>query len=65
MTSPDAERPLNPHPPNRAAEQNGWKKTVSETLQTLHIIPEKFSGKVVVTFKEGGISYLEKTETFK
>lgn len=42
-----------------------WKKKVSETLQGLNIIPEKFTGKVVVSFKEGGISYLEKSETFK
>ena len=50
---------------DRTVETNGWKKTVSETLCALHIIPDKFNGKVVVTFKDGGISYLEKTETLK
>jgi len=50
---------------DRAVEPNGWKKSVSETLLSLRIIPEKFNGRVVVVFKEGGVSYLEKTETFK
>ena len=65
MTSPAAERPLNPHSPNRAAEQNGWKKTLSETLSAINIIPEKFNGRIVISFKDGGVSYLEKSETFK
>jgi hypothetical protein len=42
-----------------------WKKAVSETLQSMELIPEKFNGKVLITFKDGGISYLEKTETLK
>ena len=65
MTRLAVDRPMVQKRPDRHAEPDNWKKTVSETLQTLHIIPEKFSGKVVVTFKEGGVSYLEKTETFK
>lgn len=60
MTRPDAERPLNPH-----SEQNGWKKTLSETLSAINIIPEKFNGRIVISFKDGGVSYLEKSETFK
>ncbi len=44
---------------------DSWKKTVSETLLNLHIIPERFNGKVVVSFKNGGVSYLEKSETLK
>jgi len=51
--------------PERCAEPQAWKKTVSETLHALQIIPERFNGRVVVTFKDGGISYLEKTETMK
>ena len=46
-------------------EPNQWKQRVSETLRALQIIPDKFNGKVVVVFKEGGVSYLEKTETLK
>jgi len=42
-----------------------WKKKVSDTLHELTIIPENFSGKVVISFKDGGISYIEKTETLK
>jgi hypothetical protein len=42
-----------------------WKKRLCDTFQELNIIPEKFSGKLVISFKEGGISFIEKTETFK
>lgn len=42
-----------------------WKKKLSDTLSELNIIPEYFSGKVVISFKDGGISYVEKTETLK
>ncbi len=42
-----------------------WKKKVSDTLYELNIIPSSFSGKVVISFKDGGISYIEKTETLK
>ncbi len=38
-----------------------WKKKVSDTLSELNIIQENFSGKVVICFKDGGISYIEKT----
>jgi hypothetical protein len=65
MTSYAAERVTRRHPARPADAPDLWKKKVSETLQGLNIIPEKFTGKVVVSFKEGGISYLEKSETFK
>lgn len=42
-----------------------WKRKVSDTLSELNIIPGNFSGKVVISFKDGGVSYIEKTETFK
>ncbi|GEM_PF-1350169 len=42
-----------------------WKRKVSDTLSELNIIPDNFSGKVVISFKDGGVSYIEKTETFK
>lgn len=48
-----------------ALEPKGWKQVVSVTLQELQIIPEKFNGRVMIAFKEGGVSYLEKSETFK
>lgn len=65
MTLHAAQRPLNRRLPQQAIPPDSWKKTVSEVLQDLRIIPEKFNGKVVVSFKDGGISYLEKSETFK
>jgi hypothetical protein len=42
-----------------------WKRQVCDTLRELGIIPDKFSGKLVIAFKEGGISFIEKSETFK
>lgn len=65
MTLHAAERVPKRHPAQPTDTPDMWKKKVSETLQGLNIIPEKFTGKVVVSFKEGGVSYLEKSETFK
>ena len=48
-----------------AREGTAWKKTVARTFLNLQLIPEKFSGELVVTFKDGGVSYLKKSETFK
>lgn len=48
-----------------AGDAGAWKKTVARTFLGLELIPEKFSGELVVTFKDGGVSYLKKTETFK
>lgn len=42
-----------------------WKKRLCDTFLELNIIPDKFSGKLVISFKEGGISFIEKTETYK
>ncbi|ABI81788.1 hypothetical protein Pcar_3168 [Syntrophotalea carbinolica DSM 2380] len=42
-----------------------WKKRLCDTFLDLNLIPERFSGKLMVSFKNGGISYIEKTETFK
>ena len=60
-----AERPLKLPLKNCSQEPKGWKQTVAETLQGLQIIPEKFNGRIMVAFKDGGISYLEKSETYK
>lgn len=65
MTLHAAQRTVSQRFPQQLATPDSWKRTVSETLQNLRIIPEKFNGKVVVSFKDGGISYLEKSETFK
>jgi hypothetical protein len=63
LVSDDKHAPCQPD--RSSSETSAWKRTVSETFLALQIIPEKFNGKVVVTFKDGGVSYLEKTETFK
>ena len=47
------------------AEPKGWKLAVAETLQSLQIIPERFNGRILISFKDGGVSYLEKSETIK
>lgn len=65
MTLHAAQRPLNRRIPQQTPAPDGWKKSLSEMLQNLQIIPGNFNGKVVVSFKDGGVSYLEKSETFK
>lgn len=47
------------------AKNSVWKKKLCDTFQELHIVPERFTGKLVISFKDGGISFVEKTETFK
>ncbi len=42
-----------------------WKRAVADVLQEMNIIKDGFSGTVVINFKDGGISYLEKKEVFK
>jgi hypothetical protein len=42
-----------------------WKKKICDIFHELRIVPNRFSGKLVISFKNGGISYIEKTETFK
>ncbi len=42
-----------------------WKKILGDTLLELRLIPPRFSGRVIISFKEGGISFVEKTETMK
>lgn len=60
-----ADRPLAFPLNNRNMDPKGWKQVVAETLQGLQIIPEKFNGRILVSFKDGGVSYLEKSETYK
>ncbi len=53
-----------PAPGNRREEVN-WKRIISDTLRDMDIVPDGFSGKITISFKDGGISYLEKKEVFK
>lgn len=65
MTCLISEHKLNQGRSAGTSRSASWKETVTKTFQALQIIPEKFNGKVLVSFKDGGISYLEKTETLK
>jgi hypothetical protein len=47
------------------APNSVWKKKLCDVFHELNIVPNRFSGKLVISFKNGGISYIEKTETFK
>ena len=60
-----ADKPMKFQSNDSCAELKGWKQAVAETLQSLQIIPEKFNGRILVSFKDGGVSYLEKSETYK
>jgi hypothetical protein len=42
-----------------------WKKKIRDTFLELNIVQDGFNGKVIISFKEGGISYIEITETLK
>lgn len=48
-----------------APEPAPWKQGVSAVFRELKLISDGYTGKIVVTFKDGGVSYLEKTETLK
>jgi hypothetical protein len=41
------------------------KKMIAHTLADLNLVGDRFSGKLIISFKEGGISYIEKVEQFK
>ena len=40
----------------------GWKKKLSKALKEMSIINKTFTGKIVVTLKQGGVRSLDKTE---
>ena len=65
MTNPAAENQQNQSRSSDSSQSGNWKKTLAATLQALEIIPDRFNGRVLVSFKDGGISYLEKSETLK
>lgn len=46
-------------------ESVDWKIRISETLREVHIISDTFTGEVSISFKDGGISWLERREIFK
>lgn len=46
-------------------EEVDWKRIVSDTLREINVMTDDFSGKITISFKDGGISYLEKKEVFK
>jgi len=41
------------------------KRIIAATMQKMEFIDGGFTGKLVISFKEGGVSYIEKIEQFK
>lgn len=41
------------------------KRIIAATMQKMQFIDDSFTGKLVISFKEGGVSYIEKSEQFK
>lgn len=41
------------------------KRIIASTMQKMEFINGTFTGKLVISFKEGGVSYIEKIEQFK
>lgn len=50
-----------PVPPSISA----CKRIIAVTMQRISIIDDGFTGKLIISFKEGGVSYIEKVEQFK
>lgn len=46
-------------------EEVDWKRIVGDTLREINVMTDGFSGKITISFKDGGIGYLEKKEVFK
>jgi hypothetical protein len=42
-----------------------WKKILAEALRKLGIVPENFTGKIVIDFNQGGIRSLNRSEDLK
>ncbi|MEZ4600848.1 MAG: hypothetical protein R2940_13760 [Syntrophotaleaceae bacterium] len=41
------------------------KKIIAATMEKMGLIDDAFTGKLIISFKEGGVSYIEKVEQFK
>lgn len=41
------------------------KRIIASTMQKMEFINSNFTGKLVISFKQGGVSYIEKIEQFK
>jgi hypothetical protein len=41
------------------------KELIAKTLADIGMVGQQFSGKMVISFKEGGVSYIEKIEHLK
>lgn len=48
-----------------AAPISTRKRIIASTMQKMEFINGSFTGKLVISFKEGGVSYIEKIEQFK
>ncbi|APG28030.1 hypothetical protein A7E78_09390 [Syntrophotalea acetylenivorans] len=48
-----------------AATISTRKRIIASTMQKMEFINGTFTGKLIISFKEGGVSYIEKIEQFK
>lgn len=46
-------------------EGSDWKSRISEILQKIHSISDTFTGDISISFKVGGICWLERREILK
>jgi hypothetical protein len=42
-----------------------WKKSLSEALRKLEIIPDGWTGEITIGMQNGGIIFVRKSETLK
>jgi len=42
-----------------------WKKLLSEALKKLEIIPDDWTGEIIIGLQNGGIVFVRKSETLK
>jgi hypothetical protein len=41
------------------------KRVIAATMRKMELVNGGFTGKLIIAFKEGGVSYIEKVEQFK
>ena len=49
----------------RNSEETNWKRELSEILNKLGFVDEKFVGRIVININQGGITDVEKVQRMK
>jgi len=63
-----SERPVAvalPLPGKTEINNLNWKKLLSEALRKLEIIPDDWTGEIIIGLQNGGIVFVRKSETLK